>query len=242
MKTIGIIGGMGPEATLDYYKEIINAFKQQSSKLAYPQIIIYSINMADFLYFMKRKDYTKATEFLLSKIDALKKAGADFVAISANTPHLLFENIRKGSSLPLISIVEATCKVAVSAGYKRAGLLGTGFTMNADFYARVFNEQDIEIIVPGKQDIDLINTLLFTEIELGIFKEETRLKLIEIIEKMKTEQQIDSIILGCTEFPLILSEAAYAGLPVLNTTLIHVNEIVEYAKAPDETDTNTMQS
>jgi len=228
MKRIGLIGGLGPEATVDYYKEIINAFKDGQSTPAYPEIVVLSVNMWEFLDMFKRKEYDKATDFLLSRIEDLHRAGAEFAAITANTPHLLFESVIKRSPLPLISIVEAACREAVRRKLKRPGLLGTGFTMSASFYQDVFKKQDIEIAVPEKEDQEIINFKLFSEIELGIFKPETRDQLMGIISKMVARQHIDSIILGCTEFPLILTEPEYAGVPVLNTTMIHVREIVSF--------------
>jgi aspartate racemase len=228
MKRIGLIGGLGPEATVDYYQEIIHAFKSTGEEMVYPEIIIYSVNMSEFLVMMRKQEYDQAVSYLLNKINTLISAGVDFVAITANTPHLLFNRLKEKVGIPLLSIVEATCKEALVKGLKRPGLFGTGFTMNASFYPDVFKRYGLEIIMPGKKDKELIDHKLFSEIELGIFKEETKELLIGIITKMVNEQQIDSIILGCTEFPLILTESDYAGIPVLNTTRIHVKEIVSY--------------
>lgn len=228
MKKIGLIGGLGPEATVDYYQKIIDSFKSRGNELVYPEIMIYSVNMSEFLDMMKKKAYDRVVSWLSEKIKALALAGADFVALTANTPHLLFDRLKEKSDVPLISIVEATCREALKRGIKRAGLFGTGFTMNASFYPEVFEKHGIDIIFPTPADKELINHKLFSEIELGIFKEETRAMLVAIIQKMAAEQQIDSIILGCTEFPLILKETSYAGIPVLDTTRIHVKEIVSY--------------
>ena len=228
MRKIGIIGGLGPEATIDYYKEIINAFKNNNGDLNYPEIIIYSVNMSEFLAFMSAREYDKATSYLLEKIKGLQLAGADFVALSANTPHLLFDRLKEKAEIPLISIVEATCDECLKRGLKRTGLFGTGFTMGASFYPDVFKIHGIEVVMPDQDDKELINFKLFSEIELGIFKDETRQILIEIIGKMVREQQIDSLILGCTEFPLILDRESYGGIPVLNTSRIHVASIAKY--------------
>jgi aspartate racemase len=230
MKRIGILGGMGPEATLDYYKEIINSFKDENGDLNYPEIIIYSLNLSELLGLMKANKYEQAILLLLEKIVALKQAGAEFAAISANTPHMFFDQISEKSPVPLISIVEATCDEALIRGLKRPGLFGTGFTMNASFYPDVFKKRGLDVVLPEKEDKELINYKVFSEIELGIFKDETRELLIGIISKMVKNQQIDSIILGCTELPLILTQSAYAGVPVLNTTLIHVRAIVDHCK------------
>ena len=228
MKKIGIIGGLGPEATIDYYREIIDTFKNESAELNYPEIIVYSVNMSEFLGLMNEKKYDRVTAYLLEKIEGLRLAGAEFAALSANTPHLLFDRLIEKSPIPLISIVEATCDECIKQNLKRTGLFGTGFTMNASFYPDVFRRHGIDVLLPEKDDRELINQKLFTEIELGIFKDETRGILIGIIEKMVQNQGIDSLILGCTEFPLILKDNFYAGVPVLNTTKIHVDAIVKY--------------
>lgn len=228
MKRIGLIGGMGPESTLDYYRGIIGAFKDKKGKLDYPEIIIYSINLSEFLALMKVRAYDRIITIMVEKLRALKKAGADFAAISANTPHLFFDQIMEKSELPLISIVEATCREAVRRGVKKPGLFGTGFTMSATFYQDVFSRQGIEVILPATDERDIINQKLFSEIELGIFRDVTRQLLVDIMIRMVKDHRIDSLILGCTEFPLILTEDEYAGIPMLNTTRIHVDAIVDY--------------
>jgi len=228
MKKIGIIGGTGPEATVDYYKEIINAFKNGSGDMNYPEIIIYSINLGKLMGMMRTGKYDDAIAYLVEKIACLQRAGAEFAAISANTPHLFFDRINEISPLPLLSIVEVTCAESLKLGLKRPGLFGTGFTMDASFYPDIFRKQGMEVVMPDPEDKELINFKLFSEIELGIFTDETRELLILIIEKMIREKQIDSLILGCTEFPLILTEPQYAGIPMLNTTKIHVDAIVKY--------------
>jgi aspartate racemase len=228
MKRIGLIGGLGPEATIEYYNGLIDSFKDGSGDLNYPEIIIYSVNMSEFMALMAAKKYDELTAILLEKIDSLKRAGAEFAAMTANTPHLVFDRVKEKSALPLVSIVEATCEEASKKGMKRSGLLGTAFTMNASFFPEVFRKYGIEVVIPEKEDRDLINIKLFSEIELGIFKEETRELLIGIIHKMVDQQKVDSIILGCTEFPLILTEQSYAGVPVLNTTSIHIRKIANY--------------
>jgi aspartate racemase len=230
MKRIGIVGGLGPEATIYYYKEIINAFKDENGSLNYPEIIIYSVNMSVFIGLMTEKKYDMAVELLLDKINSLKAAGAEFAVLSANTPHMLFELIKKSSTLPLISIVEATRDECLRLGLRKPGLFGTGFTMNGTFYQEVFSHMDLPVILPDEVDKEKINYKLFSEIELGIFKDETRQMLVKTIDKMVKNKQIDSLILGCTEFPLILNQPEYAGIPMLNTTKIHVDAIVRYCK------------
>jgi aspartate racemase len=230
VKRIGLVGGLGPEATLEYYRGIIDVFKSTDTSLNYPEIVIYSVNMSELIGMMKNKEYDQVVEYLLRVIESLKKAGAEFAAMSANTPHLVFDELIKVSPLPLISIVEATCDETLKLGLKRPGLVGTGFTMSGTFYQDVFNRRGISVSLPEEEDMKIINEKLFSEIELGIFKDETRQLLIRIIEKMVHQQHIDCLILGCTEFPLILTETFYGGIPILNTTKIHVDAIVKYCR------------
>ena len=233
MKKIGLIGGLGPESTVEYYKEIIHAFNNTGTDLVYPEIIIYSVNMSEFLDLMKRKEYDKALTYLLEKVNALATAGADFAALTANTPHLLFDRLNEKAGIPLLSIVEVTCNETIDKGLNKPGLFGTGFTMNASFYPDVFRKKGLNIIIPEPEDKELINNKLFSEIELGIFRDETRKSLVGIIHRMVKERHIDSIILGCTELPLILKGSEYAGIPVLDTTRIHVKAIVDYCLGKD---------
>lgn len=232
MKKIGIIGGLGPEATVDYYQRIINAFKADNGgDLDYPEIIIYSVNMKTFIGCMNKKQYREATDYLVDKIRSLEHAGADFVALSANTPHQLFDDIKRQVNIPLISIVEATCNRALQLGLQRLALLGTLFTMNATFFAEFFSRKGIQIIPPDDLQKAYIHEKLFSEIELGIFKDETRDGLIKIMQQMYEKHRIDGVILGCTELPLILPETHYCGLTMLNTTEIHVDAIVDFCRS-----------
>jgi aspartate racemase len=228
MKTIGLLGGLGPEATMDYYKEMISLVNSRSSEgnLTYPEIIIYSVNMARFIGYLDAKDYAAAVSYISGCISRLEYAGADFAAISANTPHLFFNEIQQRVHIPLISIVETCRDRAKQMGIKRCGLFGTRFTMNADFYQEVFKPEGIQVIVPEKKERARINELLFTELELGIFKDSTRMELLDVVQKMKDVHQIDALILGCTEFPIMFTEEQYLGIPFLNTTRIHVEEII----------------
>ena len=162
------------------------------------------------------------------RIEKLRLIGADFAAISANTPHLLWNEICACTSLPLISITESVKEEAVGMGIKKAGLIGTRFTMQSDFYTRSFAAKGMEIIVPETNEIDAIHEKLFSELEIGIFRDETRELMLEIIQKMIHRSGIDSLILGCTEFPLLFTESSYLGIPFLNTTDIHVKAIVNY--------------
>lgn len=227
MRKIGIIGGIGPESTLDYYKGIIGAFRERNQGMVYPDIIIYSADLAELLGILEAKAWDKLVEWLLARIEALHRAGAEFAVIGSNTPHVVFDRVTALSPIPLLSIVEATCRRAESQGLKKLGLLGTKFTMQSDFFQKPFLQRGMTIVVPTDEEQQLIHHRLFSEIELGIVKDSTRQELLAIVQKMIARDAIDGLILGCTELPLILDRDEF-GIPFLNTTAIHVEGIVEF--------------
>jgi aspartate racemase len=227
MKIIGLIGGLGPESTLDYYRLIIRAFQERKSA-DYPEIVVYSANLTAGLKLMEGKDWGALTDWLLYRIEALSRAGAEFAAIGSNSPHVVFDAVRQRSPLPLVSIVEATCRKARELGARRLGLLGTAFTMQADFFQKPFLDRGMDVVVPEPEDQQLIHRRLFTEIELGIIKDSTRQELLGVVRRLIDRHGIEALILGCTELPLILTQDEF-GIPFLNTTAIHAEAIVMHA-------------
>jgi len=227
MKTIGIIGGLGPESTVYYYKEIIVAFHARYDEMAYPEIIIYSVNIDEFMKFVGTKNWPGLSEWLLEKISSIHHAGAEFAVIASNTPHIVFNEIKSKSPIPLLSIVEETCNKAQKMDLKNVGLMGTKLTMDADFYKKPFISKGMSVVVPSEEEQQLIHHKLFSEIELGIFKDSTKEELLAIAKRMVDEEGIDALILGCTELPLILTQSKY-GIPFLNTTAIHCESIIKY--------------
>jgi aspartate racemase len=226
MKKIGLIGGIGPESTLDYYARIIDAFRAGKAEANYPEIVLYSANLTELMAIMKTGDMARLSDWLTDKVQALHRAGADFAAIGSNTPHVVFDQVAAHSPIPLISIVEATRQKAASLGLKKLVLMGTLFTMQADFYPRAF-VGGMTVVAPDAESQQLIQQRLETEIEMGIIKDSTREELLAIAKGMINQEGIEGVILGCTELPLILSQEAYYGVPFLNTTAIHVEHIVE---------------
>lgn len=227
MKAIGIIGGIGPESTANYYKQIISVFNTKYADIAYPEIIIYSANMNELMAFIKARQWQKLSEWLLEKISSIHNAGAEFAAIASNTPHIVFDEIQTKSPIPLLSIVESTCAKVQNMKLENIGLMGTKLTMEADFYKNPFISKGISVVVPHEKEQQYIHDKLFSEIELGIFKESTKNGLLAIAKRMVEQDEIDSLILGCTELPLILTEKKF-GIPFLNTTSIHCESIVSY--------------
>ena len=229
MKTIGIIGGTGPESTIEYYKRIIQQYRERSGDGSYPSIIINSINAAPLIEFVLARKLDEVTEYLVPEIDRLAKAGADFGLISANTPHVVFDAVSARSPIPLISIVEATADAAAMRGLQRLALFGTILTMESRFYPETFARRNLTIVVPNKEERVHIHDIYMNELFHGIIRDESRNDLVEIATTMRERERIDGLILGGTELSLILTEPEYREIPVLDTTQIHVDAIVSMA-------------
>jgi aspartate racemase len=226
MKTIGIIGGIGPESTVEYYRLIIASYREQKQDGSYPSIIINSVDLKKMLDFIAANELAKVTEYLVSEIQRLVRAGADAGLLAANTPHVVFDEIRSQSPIPLFSIVEATCDAAKDLGLKRLGLFGTRFTMQGRFYPDIFTKEGITLAVPDENEQAYIHDKYMSELVNGIFLPETRERLLTIVERLKEREGIDGLILGGTELPLILRGDLGSGIPFLDTTQIHVKVIV----------------
>jgi aspartate racemase len=226
MKTVGIIGGIGPESTIEYYRLLIASFRKQNPDSGYPSIIINSIDLKKMIELITTGRLAEVADYLVNAIEKLARAGADFGALASNTPHIVFDEIRARSSLPLISIVEAAREASVSLGLKKVGLIGTRFTMQGQFYPNVFSRAGIEIVVPEAGEQDYIHEHYMNELLNDIFLPETHARLLEIVDHLKEREGIAGLILGGTELPLILTEAEHNGVAFLDTTKIHVNRIV----------------
>lgn len=223
-----MIGGLGPESTLDYYQRIIALYRERTGERHYPEFVIVSVDLRKGLDFMDANDLGGMSDFLLEGIDKLARAGADFGIISANTPHIVFDQLAPKTPIPLISIVEATCTAAKARNLKRLALLGTRYTMQTDFYPKVFARESVELFVPDLQDQDYIHDKYFSELVPGKFLPETRARLLAIIDQMKTSRDIDGVILAGTELPLILRDPIHNGIPFLDTTKIHVEAAIAH--------------
>jgi aspartate racemase len=226
MKTLGIIGGLGPESTIDYYGRIIALYRERTGDGSYPQFIINSINMKKGLDFMEANNLAGMADYLLEELGKLARAGATFGLISANTPHIVFDEVALKSPISLISIVEATCAAAQARKLKRLALFGTRYTMQATFYPKVFSREGIELFVPGPEDQTYIHDKYLNELVSGRFLPETRAGLLAIVDRMKEKHDIDGVILAGTELPLILRDREHTGIPFLDTTQIHCEAAV----------------
>ncbi|MDP9360351.1 MAG: amino acid racemase [Acidobacteriota bacterium] len=225
MKTVGIIGGIGPESTIDYYRLIIDTYRKSTNDGSSPSIIIDSVDLQQVLSYVAANDLAKLTEYLMAEVERLARAGADFALIAANTPHIVFDALLARSPIPLISIVEATRDAALAGGFQKLGLFGTRFTMQGPFFFEVFNRAGMALVVPDDDDQGYIHDKYMKELGYGIFVEETRARMLAIGRDLVERHGIEALILGGTELPLLLRDASI-GVPLLDTTKIHVERAV----------------
>lgn len=224
VKRAGIVGGLGPESTIDYYRRILDEWKKHEPAYA-PSLIVDSLDPDRALYLVAN-DRAALIEYFADSVSRLARAGADFIAITANTPHIIFDEIAARSPVPLISIVETCAEEARRRGLGRLALLGTRFTMEASFYPDVFRRFGLLVLPPDEPDRIWVHDRYVNQLLKGDFRDETRREVIALITRMRDEKEIDAVILGGTELPLLLSSPEVAGLPVLDTTALHVDAIV----------------
>jgi len=227
MKTAGIIGGIGPESTIEYYRQIIALYRERTGDNSYPSILINSIDMTHMLELVGAQRFDELVAYLVAEIGRLARAGADFALLSSNTPHIVFDRIRAAAPLPMISIVEATCARAKTLGLRKLGLFGTRFTMQGPTYKGVFAQNDIQLVVPAADDLEYIHSKYMGEWIYGIILDETKARLLQIVHGLKETHGIQGLILGGTEIPLILKDADDPDIPFLDTTRIHVEAVVD---------------
>lgn len=223
MPTLGIIGGIGPESTAEYYRLLVAEYRRRNPDGSAPSIIINSIDLKRLLDLVGAGQLHELATWLTAEIERLANAGADFALLASNTPHIVFNDLRP--SIPLISIIEAARDYARDHNLRRLGLFGTRFTMRGSFYPDVF--APMEIVTPADEEQDFIHDKYMNELLKGMKKPETREALLRIIDRLKADDQIDGLILGGTELPLILGDESHNGVPILDTTRIHVERAVE---------------
>ncbi len=225
-KRIGIIGGISHESTIKYYEYILKKYYARKRNYHFPEMVIFSLDLKKLMEFEDRKDIDGYIRYIREGINALEKAGAEFIVIAANSPHSVFEVVEKMASVPMISIVEVAAREAEKWDMKKLLLTGIKYTMQSSFYQDVFNKHGMEVITPSEKEQDEINKIVFNELVLGIFKQETRAKLISMINNY----EVDGVILGCTELSLILNQED-TEVKLLNTLVLHARAALDFALA-----------
>lgn len=227
MAILGMIGGVAPPSTIAYYHQLVASYRERVPDGSYPRIIINSIDLQHALRFLNAGDLDGLADFLTREIARLHLAGATFGILASNTPHVIFAELQRRSPIPLISIVEATAQKAKSLGLRRLGLFGSRFTMRSAMYSDTFRSVGLEIFVPGNAEQELIHDKYMNEIVHERFLPETRAQLLGIAEAMIDRHGIDGLILGGTELPLLLTGPTHRGVPLLDTTAIHVETALD---------------
>ena len=229
MTTVGLVGGLGPESTIDYYRRILDAWTREEPSTA-PSIIIDSLDVQRALRLVA-SDRAALIEYLMASLRRLTAAGVDFIAMTANTPHIVFDELAVRASVPLVSIVEVCAEEAERRALHRVALLGTRFTMEAPFYPAVFARRGIDVVIPGDADRAWVHDRYIGELLKGEFRDETRRELTSLVARLRAERRNDGVVLGGTELPLLLGSAIIAEIPALDTTALHVAAIVRRLRA-----------
>ncbi|WP_287582803.1 amino acid racemase [Candidatus Borrarchaeum sp.] len=222
-KRIGILGGISYESTIKYYELILRTYYEQNMDYYYPEIVIFSLDFQKFTNF-ENENKRMYIKYILEGINSLEKAGAEFVLMAANSPHAVFEELEILSNIPLLSIVKVSAEKAKQEGMKKLLLLGIKFTMQSSFYQNACKKLGIEVKVPTEDEQNDINRIIFDELVIGVFKNESKNRLLEII----SNYEVDGVILGCTELPLILKQKD-ADVKLLNTLKIHAEAALNYS-------------
>lgn len=227
MKLLGMIGGTGSESTIDYYRLLLKVYKERKPDSGQLPVVINSVDAAGKLKpLVDADDLPGVVSFLLMELQRLEKAGVTLGILTSNTLHLVFDDLQRVSPIALISIVDTTCQTAQGMKLKRVGLIGTRPTMQAGFYQKAFEQAGIEVVTPDIADQEYLHTKYFSELVEGVFLTETRDRFIHIAEQLKLKKDIEGLVLGGTEIPLLLGEVSEMTIPLLDTIRLHVERVV----------------
>lgn len=227
LKTIGLIGGMSWESTVTYYKIINEVIKEKLGGLHSAKCVLYSVDFQEIEECQANGNWEKSGEILGEAANNLEKAGADFIVICTNTMHKVVNQIKEKISIPILHIAEMTAEKILEKGLKNIALLGTKYTMEQDFYKSKLIEKGINVIVPDKNDIEIINKVIYDELCLGTINSDSKKKFLEIVDKLRSKGA-EGIILGCTEIGLLIKNED-TDVPLFDTAVIHAEEAAIYS-------------
>ena len=227
LKTIGLIGGMSWESTVTYYKIINETVKEKLGGLHSAKCILYSVDFQEIEECQANGNWEKSGEILGEAAYNLEKAGADFIVICTNTMHKVINQIKEKISIPILHIAEMTAEKILEKGLKNIALLGTKYTMEQDFYKSKLIEKGINVIIPDKNDIEIINEVIYDELCLGTINSNSKKKFLEIVDKLRSKGA-EGIILGCTEIGLLIKNAN-TDVPLFDTAIIHAEQAAMYS-------------
>ncbi len=228
MKKIGLVGGTGPESTVMYYKQLNSEIDRLTNEKAMPDIAIESVDFRRAWDYVVSEKYDALTDYISEKVESLVSGGAEVVSLTAVTMHMVYDEVSEKTGAELVSIPKAVSEEIVSKGIKKVGLLGTLLTMEEDYMKKDLRTSGVEVFVPNEEERALVGKRIYEELEKGIVKESTLKELTDIISRMKKEDGIEGVILGCTELPLILNSD---NCPVMcfDSVEIHLKKLVSLA-------------
>ncbi|MCG8684543.1 MAG: aspartate/glutamate racemase family protein [Desulfobacterales bacterium] len=228
MKTIGLLGGMSWESTLEYYRAVNQGVKEHLGGLHSAKIAMVSVDFEPIEKLQHQGDWDGTADILSQAAKDIQAAGADFLLICTNTMHCVAPQVQEAIDIPLLHIADATAEKIKAKGMKTVGLLGTAFTMEQDFYkGRLTDAYGLNVIVPDEADRKIVHDVIYKELCLGMIKDDSRKEYLRIIDDL-AEQGVEAVILGCTEIGLLVKETD-TSVPLLDTTAIHAQKAVEAA-------------
>lgn len=228
MKTIGLLGGMSWESTLDYYRVINEGIKQSQGGLHSAQIVLYSVDFDPLEKLQKKGDWVGIAKILSEAALNIQAAGADFLLICTNTMHKVAHNIEKAVEIPLLHIADATAEVLLNDSIKRVGLLGTAFTMEDDFYKdRLNRKYGLDVLIPAKKDRKIVHDVIYKELCMGKIIHSSKVEYLRIINEL-SDKGAEAVILGCTEIGMLVSQNE-TEVRLYDTTVIHAEKAIDYA-------------
>ena len=228
MLTIGLLHGMSSVATGDYYRRINDRVNEILGGHERAQILLWSVNFGDIERFVRGDRWDAAADYLVQKAIALEQAGADFIICGSNTMHRVAPAIEAALDIPFIHIVDAVADKAHELGMRTLGVLGTLPTMEAEFYSERFAQHDLVVITPDAEDRRLVDTIIFDELTRNQFTDSSKQHYLRIMRQLEAAGA-DAIVLGCTEIGLLVEQADLPGLPLLDTTVLHIERAVHLA-------------
>jgi len=230
MKTIGLLGGMSWESSLEYYRIINRLVKKRLGGLHSAKCLMYSVDFQEIETLQHKGLWDEAGKLLGEAARNLQKGGADFLLICTNTMHKVAPDVQLQIDIPLLHIADPTAKSILSRGIRKIGLLGTRFTMQEDFYkGKLVHEHGLEVLTPNDADMDMIHQVIFEELCLGLIKDVSKKKYNAVIKRLEADGA-EGVILGCTEIGLLVKDQD-CPIPLFDTTVIHAEAAVEYALA-----------
>jgi len=228
MKTIGLIGGMSWESTLEYYRIINETVKEKLGKNHSAKCLLYSVDFAEVGKLQHEGKWNELAQLMVNAAQRLEKGDADFIIICANTMHKVAEDVQNNVNIPILHIVDAVAEKILAKGLAKVGLLGTKFTMEEDFYKKRLNEKfAIDVIIPDTKEMEIIHNVVYNELCQGVINPASREKFKEVIKNLNVKGA-EGVILGCTEIPLLIKQED-VEIPVFDTTSIHAKAAVELA-------------